>query len=373
VKVLINGSFAPSLILFRGNLIRDLIARGHEVHCSAPDIKSEIMEQLQAIGAVAHGISLNRTGAGVIADLQYFWDLFRLIKRIKPDFVVGYTIKPNIWGSIAAQLNGISSASMVTGLGYTFITKSGWKRRLIGLISHRLYRLATGCNKVVIFQNPDDRDDFVAAKCLINPSKARLVNGSGVDTDYYPLASLPDRPVFLMIARLLGNKGTREYAAAAMSLIDEGRVNEGLEWQFQLAGFLDEGPDCVRAEELRHWIDSGIEFLGELKDIRPAMRSASVYVLPSYREGTPRSVLEAMSIGRPVITSDAPGCRETVEHGVNGFLVPVQDVKTLIAAMKMLGESARLRSSFGIAGRKIAEEKYAVGRVNSVLMDHFGL
>ena len=365
---MINGSFAPSLILFRGNLIRDLIARGHEVHCSAPDIDSEVMKQLQAIGAVAHCVALNRTGVGAIADLQYFWDLFRLIKRIKPDLVVGYTIKPNIWGSIAAKLNGISSASMVTGLGYTFITKAGWKRRLIGSISHKLYRLATGCNKVVIFQNPDDRDDFVAARCLTDPTKARLVNGSGVDTEHYPLANLPDRPVFLMIARLLGNKGTREYAAAATSLI-----NEGLGWQFQLAGFLDEGPDCVSAEELRQWIDGGIEFLGELKDIRPAMRSASVYVLPSYREGTPRSVLEAMSMGRPVITSDAPGCRETVKHGVNGFLVPVQDVKLLIAAMKALGDSSNLRSSFGIAGRQMAEEKYAVGRVNSLLMDHFEL
>ncbi len=257
---------------------------------------------------------------------------------------------------------------MVTGLGYAFAKASRRKDRLLTGISRRLYRLATDANDVVIFQNPDDLTDFVAAGCLGRPDKARIVNGSGVDIMHYAPVPLPREPVFLMIARLLGAKGTREYAAAASIL-----SKRHPDWRFLLVGFLDKGPDCVDTDELAHWQENGIEYLGEKGDIREAMREASVYVLPSYREGTPRSVLEAMAMGRPVITSDAPGCRETVTDGRNGLLVPVRDAKALTVAMERLGQDAELRARMGAESISIARDKYSVDKVNHSLIEYLGL
>lgn len=231
-----------------------------------------------------------------------------------------------------------------------------------------LYRRATNHNRRVIFQNPDDRDDFIAAGCLAEAQKAALVNGSGVDISYFQSTSLPEAPVFLLIARLLWSKGIREYVGAALKVREQ--VPHA---RFQLAGFLDEGPDAVTDAELGGWIKAGIEYLGPLEDIRPAMAGASVYVLPSYREGTPRTVLEAMAMGRPVITTDAPGCRETVRNGVNGLLVPTRDVDSLAAAMTILAEDSAVRSAMGAEARRIAEEKYAADAVAMSVLAHLSL
>ena len=368
MRILINGSFAPSLIGFRGPLIRMLCDRGDEVHVTSPEIGAAVRTELERYGAVVHEIALSRTGFSVGADLAYFLALRRLMQRVRPDFVLGYTIKPNIWGSLAARSLSIRSASMVTGLGYAFAPSAKLSRRLLTRLSQGLYRMATAANARVVFQNPDDLADFVAAGCLADPDKAGIVDGSGVDTEHYAPAPLPPGAHFLLIARLLGAKGVREYARAAACLRARHR-----EWSFRLVGFLDDGPDAISAAELAEIEAAGVEFLGRHDDVRPAIRQASVFVLPSYREGTPRSVLEAMAMGRPIVTTDAPGCRETVRDGVNGRIVPVGDAKALAAAMETLGADSALREAMGAESLRIARSKYAVERVNAALLDLLGI
>jgi glycosyltransferase involved in cell wall biosynthesis len=333
------------------------------VHVSAPGISTDVETKLHALGAVVHHIALGRTGINPLADIGYGIDLYRIMRRIRPDRVIGYTIKPNIWGSIAAYFAGGRSASMVTGLGLSFIPGGGLGRRLLQSLMQSLYAIATRANDRIVFQNPDDRHDFIAAGCLKDEGKAVLVNGSGVDTAYYAQRPLPEVPVFLMIGRLLISKGVREYAEAALSIL-----RERSDCRFLLAGFIDEGPDAISRAELDRWIEGGLHFLGALDDVRPALADASIYVLPSYREGTPRSVLEAMSMGRPIITTDVPGCRETVADGVNGLLVPERNAGALAGAMRKLADNAGLRERMGALSRQIAVEKYAVDRVNATLM-----
>ncbi len=367
-RILLSGSFAPSLITFRGHLICDMVAAGHEVHVCAPNIEKELSEQLIEMSATPHSVPLQRTGLNIKADLQYLRSLRQLIRRIKPDLVLNYTIKPNIWGGRAAHAEGVSSVSMVTGLGYSFIEGKGLMRLVVGRLSRHLYRRSTSVNSHVVFQNPSDRDDFIRAGCLTDSSKACIVNGSGVDLEAFAPVALPEKPVFLLIARLLISKGVREYAEAAIKV-----MGTRDDCRFLLAGGLDEGLDGIGQEELDSWVESGIEFLGWLDDVRPALKQCSVYVLPSYREGTPRTVLEAMSMGRPVIVSDAPGCRDTVKDGETGVLVKVRDAASLAMAMSRLADNWQMRDEMGRNGRYYCEAKYGVHEVNQALMDFIGL
>lgn len=367
-SVLLNGSIALSLINFRGPLIAELIDRGYQVHVTAPEIDHETRIKLAERGAIVHEVSLGRTGLDPIQDLGYLRQLIALMRRIKPQHVIGYTIKPNIWGSLAARIVGCPSTSMVTGLGLSFIEGAGLKRRAIQRLARALYRLATACNKFVVFQNPDDQRDFIAAGCLGDPRKARQVNGSGVDIAYFAPTPLPPEPSFLLIARLLKTKGIEEYVAAAQQLI-----GQGISARFGIAGFFDPGPDAIEESAAHAWRAAGIEYLGPLNDVRPALAAASVYVLPSYREGTPRTVLEAMAMGRPIVTTDVPGCRQTIEHGVSGLLVPARDSAALAAAMRQLAEAMDLRAAMGQAARARAERLYAADSVAKALLDGIGL
>lgn len=361
---MVNGSYAPSLINFRGPLLRALAAKGLEVHASAPDIPAEIAGELAAMGVTAHSLPLQRTGRGLLGDIGYFSALRRLMSSIRPDCVLGYTVKPNIWGSIAAKLAGVRSYSWVTGLGYVFIDGDGLGRKATQFVARQLYRIATACNHKVIFQNPDDMADFIAHRCLADTSKTAMVNGSGVDTAHFSPAPLPDAPIFLLIARLLRSKGLAEYGDAVKLL--KGRLPGA---RFQLAGMLDEGPDAISQAELDALVGNGIEYLGPLSDVRPAIAAASVYVLPSWREGTPRTVLEAMAMGRPIITNDVPGCRQTTIDGYNGLLVQPHDARLLADAMERLGRDSALRARMGQASLDRVREIYAVERVNAAMMD----
>jgi glycosyltransferase involved in cell wall biosynthesis len=368
LTILLNASHAPSLIRFRGKMIEAMITRGHRVHASAPGIDDQLVQSIRDLGAVPHSVRLARTGLDPIADLRYFQDIRRLLIETGADLCLSYTIKPNIWASLAARSLGIRSASMVTGVGYAFIDNGGIRQKLVQRVARLLYRAATNANDVVIFQNPDDRDYFVETGCLANAGKARMINGSGVDLDYYAPAPLPDRPVFLVAARLLGNKGVREYADAALGILS--RRSDA---RFLLAGYIDEGPDGIDPAELQRWVSGGIEYLGALEDVRPAIASASVFVLPSYREGTPRSVLEAMAMGRPIITTDVPGCRETVVDGVNGLLVPARDATALVEAMERMIDRPEIRREMGDQSLRLCRSKYDVDRVNAQLLEHLAV
>jgi len=367
MKVLLLGSWAESLINFRGPLIRDMLAKGHDVVACAPDIEPDIKERLEKIGAIVHETPMARTGLNPIKDYRYFRVLRTILQEHKPDLVLSYTIKPNIWGSFSSHREKIPVVAMVTGLGYAFTEGDGMRRKLIRFVASRLYRAATDKNEIVIFQNADDQSDFIDAGCLRDVDKARQINGSGVDMEHYARAPLPQKPAFLMISRLLQNKGVREYCNAA-ALVKKLHPNVN----FRLVGYLEEGPDGITQKELNNWVAAGIDYLGELKDVRPALNQCSVYVLPSYREGTPRSVLEAMAVGRAIITSDAPGCRETVIDGENGYLVPVRDVSSVAAKMQELIENPSLVSTMG-ENSFLARKKYDVRIVNQSMFQLLGL
>ena len=369
-RILILASYAESLINFRGPLLKEMVSLGHYVMAGAPDINESHHKDLKKMGVSVYETPLARTGLNPVKDLAYYRHLSSLIKKVSPDLVFTYTIKPNIWGAFAARKHKVKSVSMMTGLGYAFTQNNSknFIQSLVRKIAIRLYRQATNRNHLVIFQNPDDRDDFIQEGCLADASKVRMTNGSGVDTEFYSETPLPSKPVFLMISRLLKNKGVREYGEAAV------RVKKLMpEAQFLLVGYKDEGPDSISEDELNAWINGGLEYLGPTTDVRPYLARSSIYVLPSYREGTPRSVLEALSMGRPVITSDAPGCRETVVNEDNGYLVPIADVGALSDKIILLAKNEKLRQKMGAKSRELALRKFDVNQVNKVLMQHLEL
>jgi len=371
MSFLVIASFPESLLLFRGPLLAALQAKGLQVHVAAPNLPrgSAVRQQLQALGFVVHSVPMNRTGTNPVADALTLWQLWWLMRRIRPIHMLGYTIKPVIYGTLAAWLAGVQQRfALITGLGYAFQGQANARGRLRALVQ-RLYTLALRCTHKVFFQNPDDQALFRSLGLLSPGTSSCVVNGSGVDVSAFAVAQLPPEPHFLLIARLLGDKGVREYAQAAQrtrALYPQSR--------FSLVGWLDENPDAIAQTELDAWVQAGtLDFLGRLSDVRPAIEACSVYVLPSYREGTPRTVLEAMAMGRAIITTDAPGCRETVVDGDNGFLVPVRSVDALANAMARFIIDPTLAARMGQRSRQLAVDKYDVHKVNAVMLKEMGL
>jgi glycosyltransferase involved in cell wall biosynthesis len=367
---LLVAGFAESVVTFRGELIASIQSCGLIVHVAAPGLGAGDANRkaLEARGVVVHDIALRRTGVNPFGDLVLIWQLFRLMRRIRPEAVMGYTVKPVIYGALAAWVAGVPRRfALVTGLGYAF---TGERKGLLTRLIQRLYAFALSRVTKVFFQNPDDLALFRQRGVLSLCVPAVVVNGSGVNVAAFPVQLLPGGlPRFLMIGRLLGDKGVREFVQAARMVRD---VHPGV--QFQLAGWIDENPDAIEKSELETWVSTGaIEFLGRLQDVLPAIAACTVYVLPSYREGTPRTVLEAMAAGRPIITTDAPGCRETVVDGDNGFLVPVKSIDALVAAMLRFVHDASLAPRMGDRSRQIAMEKYDVHKVNAVMLSEMGI
>lgn len=372
-SILIIAGLAESLINFRGDLIKGLIEKGLTVHVAAPDLDStcQSAQALESWGVVIHDVKIRRAGLNPLADLKTLKALVGVIRKISPDIVFAYTIKPVIYGMIAARLRGIErKVSLITGLGYAFTAEPAGMRRIVSLIARGLYRIAlAGCDAVV-FQNPDDKALFERLG-LVDYRKAKLVNGSGINLDSFLFKPVPESEQvrFIMIARLLKDKGVYEYAEAAKKVKEKYPNTE-----FHLVGWIDANPAAIHEKDLSDWISQNIIiFHGKIDDVRPLIESSHAYVLPSYREGTPRTVLEAMAIGRAVITSDAPGCRETVVDGINGYLVPVQDSSALVQAMTDIIESPSMVQSMGIESRKLAEQKYDVHKVNSDMEQYIGI
>ena len=374
MKFLIIASYPASILQFRGALIAAIHEAGFEVHIAAPDF-NEYPNEYQALkdlGYRVHNIAMQRTGTNPKKDLRTIIDLYRLMTKIKPDYVLGYTIKPVIYGSLAAKLARVPHIfALITGLGYAFsgAEEKGYKKSNLQKVMHQLYAAALMTADKVFFQNPDDQALFKKMGILKPSTPSTVVNGSGVNVSEYSVAPLPIEngmpvPRFLLIARLLGAKGVREYAKAA-AIIKSRHPNV----QFDLVGWVDDNPDAIEQRELDAWIDDGlVNFLGKLTDVKPAIADSSVYVLPSYREGTPRTVLEAMAMGRAVITTDAPGCRETVIDGHNGYLVPVKDAHALAEAMQKFIDEPELITKMGRAARQVAMDKFDVNTVNQMML-----
>lgn len=370
MRFLMIASLAESLITFRGALLMALQEKGLEIHVAAPDLHAghPVRAALESRGMIVHHVPLERTGMNPLADARTLLALHRLMRRVRPDCVMSYTIKPVIYGMLAAWLARVPRRfALITGLGYTF--REGNGRSGLRAVVQRLYALALSRAHTTFFQNPDDEALFRRSEILPPGKRSCIVNGSGVDVASFRVEPLPDDgPRFLLIARLLGDKGVREYAEAARRI-----RARGASARFSLVGWIDTGPDAIAQHELDAWVADGtVEFLGRLSDVRPAIAGCNVYVLPSYREGTPRSVLEAMAMGRPIITTDAPGCRETVVDGDNGLLVPVGSAGALEQAMIQLIEDWEKIVRMGQRSRQIAESRYDVRKVNAAMLREMG-
>lgn len=376
MRFLLISNDSHSLIGFRKPLIQDLVKKGLEVHVVAPNIiaDTKAVNILESLGVKCHNIQMNRVGISPILDTKTLILLWSLIKRIQPDYVLGYTIKPVIYGTLAAWIARIPNRyALINGLGIAFTDESQRKRdRLVRFAAENLYKIALPRCHLVFFQNPDD--EYLFREKSIIPDKVRtsVVNGSGVDIKEYPYSSVtPPPPIrFLLIARLLVSKGIREFAEAAKYI-----KQRYPEVEFDLVGSIDSNPDSITQEELQEWVDSDhINYLGQLEDVRPTLRKSSVYVLPSfYREGVPRSIIEAMSIGRAIITTDTPGCRETVENNYNGYLILPRNPDSLIDAMEKFILNPQLIKQMGEASHIIAKKKYDVRKVNDKMLKEMGL
>ncbi|MGL1863265.1 MAG: glycosyltransferase family 4 protein [Pseudodesulfovibrio sp.] len=374
MKVVVIGGYAPSLINFRGPLLKRLVALGHEVHALAPAHVPDVSPQLEAMGVEFSMVPLNRRGMNPLADLGTLLHLKQVLHRINPDVVLSYTFKPVVYGSLAARMAWVGHPkrvySMITGLGYAFTEDKGIKRRILFNIAKGMYRAGLRSCNGIIFQNPDDEAFFRKLDVVPDHAKTTVVGGSGIDLEHFSVAPLPEKPVFLCLSRLVRSKGVALFAEAAKRL--KAQYPEAV---FRIAGPMEEGGDAVTPAELAGWKKEGaLEILDAVDDVRPLISGASAYVLPSYyREGTPRSILEAMSMGRAVITSDAPGCRETVIDGENGFLTPLKDVDALTAAMEKLIVDPALTAKMGAASRKLAEDKFDVDKVNDAILSFMEL
>jgi len=369
MRIVVLAGFGPSLIRFRGEFLQSLVAAGYQVFAVAPDLSPATAEALRAIGVEPIVAGFDRGGLNPVRDFVALVRLVRVLKAVRGDVFLGYTIKPVIFGGIAARIAGIPRIySLITGLGYAFVGDSA-TQRWVGKIARSLYRIALSSNRAVFFQNPDDLALFRNWGLLAH-DRTHILNGSGVNLTYYSLAPPVVEPVsFLLVARLYREKGVYEFIAAARMVR---RIHAGV--RFRIVGAPDRNPHSLAQEEIDEWVREGlIEYHGWSEDVRHHYCESSVYVLPSYREGTPRTVLEAMAMGRPIITSTAPGCRETVVDGLNGWLVPVKDSAALANAMCRFIDQPQLIASMGRESRALAEFKFDVHQVNRSLMGYMEL
>lgn len=364
-RIVVFGSQAESLVNFRGELIRHLLARGHEVICLAPSGGTEVDATLARWGARRLFLPLQRTGSNPLYDLSALRVLTQLLRAERPDLVLAYTVKPVVYGAIAARRAGVPRmAAMITGLGIAFAAPRSLRQRLIGFIARGLYRVAMRRTCTVFFQNPDNEAVFRGAG-LLSPGQTVLrTAGSGVNLERFAAQPLPPGLGlrFLMIARLLADKGVREYLEAAAAV--RGTHPQA---EFHLVGPFDQHPSSIRPDEVAAAVAQGaVYYHGWADDVKPHLAACHVYVLPSYHEGTPRSVLEAMAVGRPIVTTDAPGCRETVRPGENGLLVPPAQAALLADAMRHMLEMPRDElERMAARSRCIAEEVFDVAIVNT--------
>lgn len=351
---------------FRGDLIKRIISCGYEVIVTGPNRVG--VEKIEALGARFVEIPMNKNGVNLKEDLKYQKALYELFKKEKPDVVLGYTSKPVIYGSIAAKKAGVPhKVAMITGLGYAFTAQTK-KAKAIRAVMSVLYKKALNCADTVIFQNPDDREQFVSSG-LVKSEKCRVVNGSGVNTNRFSVADYPDKITFFMLSRVMYSKGIREYLRAC-ELVKEKHP----EVRFMLLGACENIQDSLSKEDLAPYVEKGIiEHFGETDRVEDYYKQCSVYVLPSYREGTPRTVLEAMSMGRAIITTDAPGCRETVIDGKTGFLVPVKNAEAVAEKMTEFIENPELIKTLGAASAEYAREKFSVDKVNDDMCCHLNI
>ena len=338
--------------------------------CAAPDMDDTVASEIGRLGADTEHFSLERTGLNPKNDLESVRELTGLFRDWRPDIVMGYTPKPSIYASLAAKRAEVPRiVPMVTGLGYAFLEGGGPKAFAIRQATKLLYARAFAASDAIIFHNVDDRGVLIDMGCIPVGHPTHVVRGSGVDLQHFseqPLPATNDGITFMMIARLVGYKGIAEYCEAARQLAPHAPSARWL-----LVGPAETGPAGYPISDVAQ--AGVVEYLGPSEDVRPHLAGCHVYVLPSYGEGMPRTVLEALATGRPVITTDARGCRETVERGKNGLLVAPRDADMLAGAMAQMLEDQDDLAKMGRESRAIAEREFDVRAVNQAMMQALGL
>ncbi len=371
MKIIVLGNQGRSMVNFWSVLTRHLLAAGHQVCCLLPPGDAEADASLAALGTRVRHYPLDRKGLNPLRDMSTLRALFGLFREERPDLLFTSTIKPVIYGCLAARLARIPHIyATITGLGYAFEADSLFKK-CVNRLGVLLYRLALSGAEGVFFQNRDDLAVFRESGILGPRARTLFARGVGVDTSRFALAPLPpaDAPTFLLVGRLLGAKGLFEYAEAAKTL--KARWPQA---RFQVLGPQEHGLGSVPMEQIRAWQDEGaIEYLGETRDVRPYVAACHVLVLPSWREGIPTSVMEAMSMGRPAVVTDAPGCREAVQDGANGLLCRLRDPADLARAMEHFLEHPDDVARMGAAGRQMAEREFDADLVSSRIMADMNL
>ena len=354
-RIVVAANSAWNLVHFRAGLIRTLADEGYDVIAAAPPDPASFARMPDLLKRWTT-IPVERSGLNPVADLRLLGRFVRLLRRDRPAAFLGFTVKPNIYGCLAARLTAVPAIANVSGLGTAFLS-----RPILRRVVEILYRVAFAKTAVVFFQNHDDLELFVDRR-LVRRSQARLLPGSGIDTSRFEVAPLPDGPVvFLLIGRLIGDKGVREFVEAARTV-----KTEQPQVCFQLLGGIDDGNrTAISRRELQSWVNDGVvEYLGETSDVRPFVQRATVIVLPSYREGLPRTLLEGAAMARPLLATDVPGCRQIVRDRVNGLLCAVRDPEDLARAMlEMIGLPKPKLQQLGEDGRKLVESSFAESEV----------
>ena len=338
---------------------------GYNVHVATMPGKD--IQQIKSAGMICHVLPLTRSGQNIFKELILFLSICKLLYKIRPQILHLVTIKPVIYGGIAARLLGISGVvAAISGLGFVFLAK-GFKARLTRKLVKSLYKLALSKKNLrVILQNPDDRDMLLETGVL-TADKVVMIPGSGVDLLDFPYTCEPKMtPVVIMAARLLRDKGVKEFISAACLLRDK-----GVDARFLLVGDRDPGnPATISEEELETWKKGAcVEILGYRNDIQELFSNSNIVVLPSYREGLPKVLVEAAASGRATVTTDVPGCRDAIEANKTGLLVPVRDSVSLADAIQHLIDDADLRRNMGRAGRDLAEHDFDIKKIVQAHMD----
>ena len=368
-KVLISCSAAKSLLKFRGKLIEELL-KENTVYVFTPVVQDpKLRTTLQDMGLIIHENTLNRNNISIVSDLRYILSLAKVIRKVNPDVFFAYTFKPVIFGSVVASLLNVKTkTAMLTGLGYNFAdTGKSFAKSITQTLLK--YSLKFNRNLKIIFQNEDDLQELRSRNIIDGRSETYVVNGSGVDLSFYQYSEPNINPVrFLLISRLIKAKGVEEFLEAAKII-----HQKYPEVRFSVVGsFDDKQIDSINHDLFKEITTSNfIDFTGWVEDVRPFIEESSVVVLPSYREGTPRSILEGMSMGRAVITTDTAGCRQTVNSNpelTNGRLIKVKSSADIVSAMEYFILNPKEIIRLGLNGRAYAEEKYDVDKVNKDML-----
>lgn len=362
MKIAVLSSHTPSLFWFRIDMMKSFMDRGHEVYALGNEAEADWKDKFSELGIIYRHIDVQRNGTNPVKDIKSIGSIKNVLAEIMPDKIFTYQAKTIIYGTIAANRLGITEVyPLIAGLGSLYL-KNDIKTKGIRTILMREYKDSMRKCPAVFFQNSDDEQTFRKAK-VIKKQKTVMLHGSGVNVDKFSVQPMPETFGFLCISRLIRDKGVYEYLEACERIKTK---NPNVRCLF--VGPYDSNPSSLHPDELQKFIDNGvIEYFGEQSDVIPYLAQCNVFVLPSYREGTPKTVLEAMACGRACITTDAPGCRETVDDKENGLLVPVKDVNALADAMQYMIDNPKEMSIMAQNGRQKAERVFDVNKVNEII------